>query len=88
MERKMSSKRVILRLLGFPASVRGRLGIRRCPPRRKVSLMAPKVMHMGAIFKVILKYFWSEIECYSQAVQHAFLLAGLWFSWFLVAHQA
>ena len=44
-----------------------------------MSLMAPKWMHMGAIFKVILSYFWNEIEYYSQAVQHAFLLAGPWF---------
>ena len=75
----MGPKRVISKPLCFPASVRGRLGIRRCPPRRKVSLMAPKWMDMGAIFKIILSYFWSETECYSQAVQHAFLLAGLLF---------
>ena len=36
-------------------------------------------MHLGVIFKVILSYFWSEIECYSQAAQHAFLLAKAWF---------
>ena len=41
-----------------------------------MSLRAPKWMLLGVILKVILSYFWSEIECYSQAVQHAFLLAG------------
>ena len=79
MEPQMSPERVILRPLCFPASVRGRLGIRRCPPRRKVSRRAPKWVHLGLILKVILSYFWSETECYSQAAQHAFLLAGAWF---------
>ena len=44
-----------------------------------MSLGAPKWMDLGAIFKIFLSYFWNETECYAQAEEHAFLLAGAWF---------